>query len=101
MTGKKNLDELQKIRDIVRVVISLLEASVNAELRVEQKELLNFLVGGKENVVSIITKLCNILIKLDGIRDNCGEEEMEKMEDIDFELIEKFLRENRRHTTSV
>jgi hypothetical protein len=104
MINTENLSELQKIRGIINMIVSLLEENINniknfnVKSSVEQKESLNFLIGGKENVVSIITKLGNLLIKLDGTKNNCDDDEIIGMEDIDFELIEKFLMEKKRGT---
>jgi hypothetical protein len=101
MINMENLNELQKIKEIIHIIISLLEDNINniknfnAELREEQKELLNFLIGNRENVVSIITKLSNLLIKLNDATNYVEVDSNDEMEDIDFELMEKFLKERR------
>jgi hypothetical protein len=84
-------------------VVCLLEKHIddlknheNIPIAEERGALLNFLIGNRENAVSIIIKLANLLVKLDALGDGGGEEKkIDKMEEIDFELIEKFLREKR------
>lgn len=90
----KSIKELEKIRKIISTIINLLEESIdsiqNGEMGEDRQELLQFLIGNKESVVSTITKLSNILLKM-GISD---ENEVQKMENIDLELINKYLKEN-------
>jgi hypothetical protein len=100
---EQNPNELQKIKNIIRTIISLLETNINniknsrAGLDDEQQKLLNFLIGGRENVVSIITKLSNLLIKLNNVKNNGDDENFDDIEAIDIELIEKFIEEKRKN----
>ncbi|MDR2760543.1 MAG: hypothetical protein LBB09_01715 [Rickettsiales bacterium] len=97
------MTELRKIKNIICAVVCLLEKHIddlknheNIPIAEERGALLNFLIGNRENAVSIIIKLANLLVKLDALGDGGGEEKkIDKMEEIDFELIEKFLREKR------
>ncbi|MDR0571710.1 MAG: hypothetical protein LBG48_02545 [Rickettsiales bacterium] len=102
---EQSLYELQKIKNIIHTIISLLETNINSiknsriEPDEEQQKLLNFLIGNKENVVSIITKLSNLLIKLNGIKDDKDDDSFDSIEAIDIELIEKFIEERRKNQT--
>ena len=85
--------ELEKIKKIINIIINLLEESIESiqkgDLDEDKQELLQFLIGNKESVVSIITKLSNLLLKM-GITDN----NEQKIEDIDIEIIKKYLNNN-------
>lgn len=71
----KNL-ELTKIKKIISIIINLLERNITnldkeTELTNRQKDLLGFLIGNKENIISVISKLSLLLIKIDStINDN-------------------------------
>ena len=86
----KSAKELKKIKKIINVIINLLEESIeaiqNGNLDENKQELLQFLIGNKESVVSIITKLSNLLLKM-GITED-GDQ---KIEDVDIEIIKKYL----------
>ena len=86
----KSAKELEKIKKIINVIINLLEESIeaiqNGNLDENKQELLQFLIGNKESVVSIITKLSNLLLKM-GITED-GDQ---KIEDVDIEIIKKYL----------
>lgn len=64
----KSMDELDKIKNIINIIINLLESNVtsikNGDNEFKDKELLTFLIGNKENIVSIINKLSNLILKL-------------------------------------
>ena len=89
----KSARELEKIKKIINIIINLLEESIESiqkgDLDEDKQELLQFLIGNKESVVSIITKLSNLLLKM-GITDN----NEQKIEDIDIEIIKKYLSNN-------
>lgn len=89
----KSTRELEKIKKIINIIINLLEESIESiqkgDLDEDKQELLQFLIGNKESVVSIITKLSNLLLKM-GIKDD----NEQKIEDVDIEIIKKYLSSN-------
>ena len=70
--------ELRKIKKIILIIISLLEKNIlninNEEVKLTEKQsnLLNFLIGNRESVVSILSKLISLLIKINSFA-NCEE----------------------------
>ena len=70
--------ELRKIKKIILIIISLLEKNIlninNEEVKLTEKQsnLLNFLIGNRESVVSILSKLISLLIKINSFT-NCEE----------------------------
>lgn len=98
----KSMDELDKIRNIINIIINLLESNVvsmkNGDNEFKDKELLNFLIGNKENIVSIINKLSNLILKLKALEKeekNGENEEKNNLTNIDLEMIRKYLDENK------
>lgn len=98
----KSMDELDKIRNIINIIINLLESNVvsmkNGNNEFKDKELLNFLIGNKENIVSIINKLSNLILKLKALEKeekNGENEEKNNLTSIDLEMIRKYLDENK------
>lgn len=96
----KSLQEIKKIKSIIKIIITLLEDNINTindgkvELDENQKDLLNFLIGNKNNVVSIIAKLSDLIIKLDEVSNDDGEQQncnIAELKEIDFTLLKKFL----------
>ncbi len=96
----KSMDELAKIKNIINITISLLESNVismkNGEVEFKEKELLTFLVGNKENIVSIITKLSNLILKLNMLeqKEKNNDDKKFNLNEIDLEIIKKYLDEN-------
>ena len=98
----KSIEELQKIKKIINMIINLLENNITLikdgqiEFDESQKELLKFLIGNKENVVSIISKLSNLLLKfnvLENEQNNSNNNFV--LNDIDLEIIKTYLLEQR------
>ncbi|MBO4956288.1 MAG: hypothetical protein J6C50_00410 [Rickettsiales bacterium] len=98
----KSIEELQKIKKIINMIINLLENNITlikdgqTEFDESQKELLKFLIGNKENVVSIISKLSNLLLKfnvLENEQNNSNNNFV--LNDIDLEIIKTYLLEQR------
>lgn len=99
----KSIEELQKIKKIINMIINLLENNITlikdgqTEFDESQKELLKFLIGNKENVVSIISKLSNLLLKfnvLENEQNNSNNNFV--LNDIDLEIIKTYLLEQRK-----
>ena len=103
---KKEIEKMEKnlllrIKTIFNITISLLESNVismkNGKTEFKEKELLNFLVGNKENIVSIITKLSNLILKLNVLEQkekNNNENDKFNLNEIDLTIIKKYLDEN-------
>ena len=95
----QSVKELQKIKKIINLIITLLENNItlikdgNIKLEESQKELLNFLIGNKENVVSIISKLSNLLLKFGMLEDKNKDENNSycNIDEVDLKIIKKYL----------
>ena len=87
----KSIKELEKIKKIINIIINLIDNNIESikdgNIDQNQQELLQFLIGNKESVVSIITKLSNILLKL-GLLEQTDQENIDKE---DIEIIKRYL----------
>ena len=87
----KSIKELEKIKKIINVIINLIDNNIESikdgNIDQNQQELLQFLIGNKESVVSIITKLSNILLKL-GLLEQTDQENIDNE---DIEIIKRYL----------
>ena len=87
----KSIRELEKIKKIINVIINLIDNNIESikdgNIDQNQQELLKFLIGNKESVVSIITKLSNILLKL-GLLEQTDQENIDNE---DIEIIKRYL----------
>lgn len=87
----KSIKELEKIKKIINVIINLIDNNIESikdgNIDQNQQELLQFLIGNKESVVSIITKLSNILLKL-GLLEQTDQENVDNE---DIEIIKRYL----------
>lgn len=92
----KSIKELEKIKKIINVIINLIDNNIESikcgNIEQNQQELLQFLIGNKESVVSIITKLSNILLKLGLLEKN--DKENTNIDSEDIEIIKKYLSNN-------
>lgn len=83
-----------KIKSIINKIIELLENNLQNfevnKLDENQQEFLEFVIGKKENLVSIISKLTNILLKIQPFDDNNSKEI--KLNNIDIDIINEFLK---------
>lgn len=91
----KSLEELQKIKNIINIVINILENNImllkNGNTTETQKELLNFLIGNKESVVSIISKLSNLLLKFNLLENEQDKQDNFEIDQIDLDIIKEYL----------
>ena len=87
----KSIKELEKIKKIINIIINLIDNNIESikdgNIDQNQQELLQFLIGNKESVVSIITKLSNILLKL-GLLEQTDQENIDNE---DIEIIKRYL----------
>lgn len=98
---KISLNDLSRIRKIISTVLNLLEDNISnldghgIDPEDSRKELLNFLMGSRESVVSTIGKLANLLIKIIDIEDKIGPSDQsdinERLSDEDLEILRKYI----------
>lgn len=95
-----SVNDLARIRKIINLIINVLEDSINDyshnnTITEENKELINFLIGSKDNVVSIITKLTNLLVKVIPLEEKINNEENvednEKLTNDDIEILKEYI----------
>ena len=95
-----SLNDLARIRKIINLIINVLEKSINDysnnnSLTEENKDLINFLIGSRDNVVSIITKLTNLLVKVIPLEEKINNEENiennEKLTNDDIEILKEYI----------
>ncbi len=102
MNNKNNfsINDLARIRKIINLIINVLEDSINDysnnnTLTEENKDLINFLIGSRDNVVSIITKLTNLLVKVIPLEEKINNEENiednEKLTNDDIEILKEYI----------
>jgi hypothetical protein len=92
MDGKVSINDLIKLRKIIFLIIDVLENNINDfsnQNAIDEKnlQLMNFLIGDKETVVSIITKLVNSLTKVIPL-----EEKFSSISSKDDKTLDKFLK---------
>lgn len=95
-----SVNDLARIRKIINLIINVLEQSINDysnnnALTEENKDLINFLIGSRDNVVSIITKLTNLLVKVIPLEEKINNEENvednEKLTNDDIEILKEYI----------
>ena len=103
MDNKNNfsINDLARIRKIINLIINVLEDNIknfsNSNSILESnKELINFLIGRKDNVVSIITKLTNLLVKVIPLEEKINNSDNnikddEKLTNEDIEILERYI----------
>lgn len=103
MDNKNNfsINDLARIRKIINLIINVLEDNIenfsNSNSILESnKELINFLIGSKDNVVSIITKLTNLLVKVIPLEEKINNSDNnikddEKLTNEDIEILERYI----------
>ena len=95
--------EFKKIKKIIGIIINLLEKSVlsidnSIKLSDKNNDLLNFVIGHKENIVSVLNKLTSILIKIDPFT-NDNENNSIELEKDDINVIIDYI--NRRNKNEI
>ena len=96
-----SINDLARIRKIINLIINVLEDNIenfsNSNSILESnKELINFLIGSKDNVVSIITKLTNLLVKVIPLEEKINNSDNnikddEKLTNEDIEILERYI----------
>ena len=93
------INDLARIRKIINLIINILEKNINDFsknniISEENKELIGFLIGNKDNVVSIVTKLTNLLTKVIPLEEKMGINntiQEEKLTNDDTEMIKRYI----------
>ena len=93
------INDLARIRKIINLIINILEKNINDFsknniISEENKELIGFLIGNKDNVVSIVTKLTNLLTKVIPLEEKMGINNTiqdEKLTNDDTEMIKRYI----------
>lgn len=103
MDNKNNfsINDLARIRKIINLIINVLEDNIknfsdSNSILEGNKELINFLIGSKDNVVSIITKLTNLLVKVIPLEEKINNSDNnikddEKLTNEDIEILERYI----------
>lgn len=88
-------NELSKIKRIINLIMNVLEKNIlnfeNNEETFTDKNLLNFLIGNKESIVSVINKLSLLLIKINSISEKEVENNIE-LENNDIKVILDYIK---------
>ncbi len=102
--NKKNnnfsVNDLTRMRKLIVAVVKVLEESINefsenSVISEENRELIDFLFGKKCDIVSIITKLTNALIKVIPLEEKIStavNPEEEKLSDEDVEILRRYIK---------
>lgn len=96
------INDISKIRKIVSLIIGLLEKNINEivndkdiHTNKNNKELLDFLIGSKENIVSTINKLSNLLVKIipleKDMQDTKNNTFKENLDKNDLDIIKRYI----------
>lgn len=100
MSNNVSVNDLVRIRKIINLIIGILESNINDysknNISEENKELINFLIGTKDNVVSIIGKLTNLLVKLIPLEEKINSSNVsivdnERLTEDDVEILKNYI----------
>lgn len=87
--------ELSKIKRIINLIINLLEKSISnfesGDENCVDENLLNFLIGNKESIVSVINKLSLLLIKINSVDEKEIKSDIELQKD-DIKIILDYIK---------
>lgn len=95
-----SVNDLTRIRKLIVAVVKVLEESINefsknSVLSDENKNFISFLFGDKYDIVSIITKLTNTLIKVIPLEEKISissNSEDEKLSNEDIEILRRYIK---------
>ncbi|MDD2840414.1 MAG: hypothetical protein PHY80_04840 [Rickettsiales bacterium] len=99
MSDKISINDLTKLRKIIFLIIDILEKnidnfSIEENKNEKNKKLINFLMGEKGNVISILSKLINSLVKVIPLEEKfssiCNEKN-EKLIEEDIEILKRYI----------
>jgi len=96
------INDISKIRKIASLIIDILEDNIinlkesnNIALDEKNKELLTFLIGDKNNIVSTINKLSNLLVKIIPLENNLDKDQETNNKNLnsnDLEIIKRYIK---------
>lgn len=98
MSDKISINDLTKLRKIIFLIIDILENNINDfsnNVEAERNtKLITFLIGDRENVVSILTKLINSLVKVIPLEEkfsSVSDDKIEKLSEEDVEILKRYI----------
>lgn len=95
---KISINDLARLRKIIFLIVDILENNINNFSNFESmddknKKLIKFLIGERENVVSILTKLINSLVKVIPLEEKIlpKNSNNDKISEDDIEILKRYI----------
>lgn len=95
---KISINDLVKLRKMIFLIIDILENNINHfsdldDIDDKNKKLIKFLIGERENVVSILTKLINSLVKVIPLEEKIlpKSNNDNKISEEDVEILKRYI----------
>ena len=95
---KISINDLVKLRKMIFLIIDILENNINHfsdldDIDDKNKKLIKFLIGERENVVSILTKLINSLVKVIPLEEKIlpKSNNDNKISEEDAEILKRYI----------
>ena len=95
---KISINDLARLRKIIFLIVDILENNINnfsnfEDVDDKNKKLIKFLIGEKENVVSILTKLINSLVKVIPLEEKILPKisNYDKISEDDIEILKRYI----------
>ena len=95
---KISINDLVKLRKMIFLIIDILENNINHfsdldDIDDKNKKLIKFLIGERENVVSILTKLINSLVKVIPLEEKIlpKSNNDNKISEEDIEILKRYI----------
>lgn len=95
---KISINDLARLRKIIFLIVDILENNINnfsnfEDVDDKNKKLIKFLIGEKENVVSILTKLINSLVKVIPLEEKILPKisNDDKISEDDIEILKRYI----------
>ncbi len=95
---KISINDLVKLRKMIFLIIDILENNINHfsdldDMDDKNKKLIKFLIGERENVVSILTKLINSLVKVIPLEEKIlpKSNNDNKISEEDVEILKRYI----------
>lgn len=95
---KISINDLARLRKIIFLIVDILENNINnfsnfEDVDDKNKKLIKFLIDEKENVVSILTKLINSLVKVIPLEEKILPKisNDDKISEDDIEILKRYI----------
>jgi hypothetical protein len=87
-------NDLTKVRKIITLIVNILENKVNNYDDDSNTKFIKFIIGGKENMVSTVSKLTNLLIKIIPLEEkfNDKEEVGKNLSNDDMKIVLNYIK---------